>query len=101
MTGMSWRTTRKTAPGFGELEGVAHRSNFDLAQHQKHSRVQLEYFDNERGELLPNGGHKGERYLPPVIEPAAGLDRGVLALLCEAYTEDPARASPALLLLNR
>jgi glycyl-tRNA synthetase len=89
-----------TAPGFGELEGVAHRSNYDLAQHQKHSRVQLEYFDNERGELLPNGGHKGERYLPHVIEPAAGLDRGVLALLCEAYTEDPARASPELLLLN-
>ncbi len=89
-----------TAPGFGELEGVAHRSNYDLAQHQKHSRVQLEYFDNERGELLPNGGHKGERYLPHVIEPAAGLDRGVLALLCEAYTEDPARASPELLLLD-
>jgi glycyl-tRNA synthetase len=89
-----------TAPGFGELEGVAHRSNYDLGQHQKHSRVQLEYFDNERGELLPNGGHKGERYLPHVIEPAAGLDRGVLALLCEAYTEDPARASPELLLLN-
>jgi glycyl-tRNA synthetase len=89
-----------TAPGFGELEGVAHRSDFDLAQHQKHSRVQLEYFDNERGERLPNGGHKGERYLPHVIEPSAGLDRGVLALLCEAYTEDPARASPELLLLN-
>jgi glycyl-tRNA synthetase len=89
-----------TAPGFGELEGVAHRSNFDLAQHQQHSRVQLEYFDNERGELLPNGGHKGERFLPHVIEPAAGLDRGVLALLCEAYTEDPSRASPELLLLN-
>ncbi len=89
-----------TAPGFGELEGVAHRSDFDLAQHQKHSRVQLEYFDNERGELLPNGGRKGERYLPHVIEPSAGLDRGVLALLCEAYTEDPSRASPELLLLN-
>ena len=60
----------------------------------------LEYFDNERGELLPNGAHKGERYLPHVIEPAAGLDRGVLALLCEAYTEDPSRASPELLLLH-
>ncbi len=78
-----------TAPGFGELEGVAHRSNFDLAQHQKHSRVQLEYFDNERGELLPNGGHKGERYLPHVIEPSAGLDRGVLALLCERIPRIP------------
>ncbi len=89
-----------TAPGFGELEGIAHRSNFDLAQHQKHSRTTLEYFDAERGELLPNGAHKGERYLPHVIEPAAGLDRGVLAVLCEAYTEDPARASPELLLLS-
>ncbi|MGB6452321.1 MAG: glycine--tRNA ligase [Steroidobacteraceae bacterium] len=89
-----------TAPGFGELEGIAHRSNFDLAQHQKHSRTSLEYFDAERGELLPNGAHKGERYLPHVIEPAAGLDRGVLAVLCEAYTEDPARASPELLLLS-
>ena len=89
-----------TAPGFGELEGVAHRSNFDLAQHQQYSKTSLEYFDNERGELLPNGAHRGERYLPHVIEPSAGLDRGVLALLCEAYTEDPARASPELLLLS-
>jgi glycyl-tRNA synthetase len=89
-----------TAPGFGELEGIAHRSSFDLAQHQLHSRVSLEYFDAERGEILPNGGRKGEKYLPHVIEPAAGLDRGVLAVLCEAYTEDPARASPELLLLS-
>jgi glycyl-tRNA synthetase len=89
-----------TAPGFGELEGIAHRSNFDLAQHQQYSKVSLEYFDAERGELLPNGSHRGERYLPHVIEPSAGLDRGVLAVLCEAYREDPARASPELLLLN-
>ena len=89
-----------TAPGFGELEGIAHRSNYDLAQHQKHSKAALEYFDPERGELLPNGSHRGERYLPHVIEPSAGLDRGLLAVLCEAYTEDPARASPELLLLN-
>jgi len=89
-----------TAPGFGELEGIAHRSNFDLAQHQQHSKASLEYFDTERGELLPNGSHKGERYLPHVIEPSAGLDRGVLAALCEAYTQDPARASPELLLLS-
>jgi len=83
-----------TAPGYGELEGVAHRGNFDLTQHQKHSGVKLEYFDQERGELLPNGSRKGERYLPHCIEPAAGLDRGVLALICEAYTVDPARPSP-------
>ncbi len=72
-----------TAPGFGELEGVSHRSDFDLARHQQHASVKLEYFDQERG----------ERYLPHVIEPAAGLTRGVLALICEAYTPDPARPS--------
>jgi len=89
-----------TAPGFGELEGIAHRADFDLAQHQKYAKTALEYFDAERGELLPNGSHRGERYLPHVIEPSAGLDRGLLAVLCEAYTEDPARASPELLLIN-
>jgi glycyl-tRNA synthetase len=83
-----------TAPGFGELEGVAYRGNFDLTQHQKHSGVKLEYFDTDRGEVLPNGARRGERYLPHVIEPSAGLDRGVLALLCEAYTRDASRASP-------
>ncbi len=72
-----------TAPGFGELEGVAHRSNFDLTRHQEHARVKLEYFDQERN----------ERYRPHVIEPAAGLSRGVLAILCEAYTPDPERPS--------
>ena len=72
-----------TAPGFGELEGVADRSNFDLTQHAEHARAKLEYFDQERN----------ERYLPHVIEPSAGADRGVLALLCEAFTPDPERAS--------
>jgi glycyl-tRNA synthetase len=86
-----------TAPGFGELEGIAHRGDFDLTQHQKHSGVKLEYFDQERGELLPNGSRKGERYLPHCIEPAAGLDRGVLAVLCEAYTKDPSRPSPEIM----
>jgi len=83
-----------TAPGFGELEGIAHRGNYDLTQHQTHSKVKLEYNDTERGELLPNGSRRGERYLPHCIEPAAGLDRGVLALLCEGYTKDESRASP-------
>jgi len=89
-----------TAPGFGELEGVAHRADFDLAQHQKFARTSLEYFDAERGELLPNGSRRGERYLPHVIEPSAGLDRGVLAVMCEAYRHDPSRASPEMLLLS-
>ncbi len=72
-----------TAPGFGELEGIAHRGCYDLTQHQEHSKAKLAYFDQERN----------ERYLPHVIEPAAGLSRGVLVLLCEAYTPDPERPS--------
>ena len=79
-----------TDPDFGEIEGVAHRANFDLATHQKHSKTKLEYFD----------AAKNERYLPHVIETSAGLDRGVLAVICEAYTEDPARPSPELLKLH-
>ena len=72
-----------TYPEFGELEGVADRSNFDLTQHMNHSKTKLEYFDAETK----------ERFVPHVIEPSAGLDRGVLAILCEAYTPDPERAS--------
>lgn len=74
-----------TAPGFGELEGVAHRSDFDLRQHAEHSgrRDKMKYFDQERN----------ERYFPHVIEPSGGMDRGTLALLCEAYTPDPTRPS--------
>ncbi|MEN0021229.1 MAG: glycine--tRNA ligase, partial [Planctomycetota bacterium] len=72
-----------TDPGFGELEGIAHRSNYDLRQHMTHAKAKLEYFDQERN----------ERYLPHVIEPSAGLDRGVLAVLCEAFTPDDSRAS--------
>jgi len=72
-----------TAPGFGELEGVAHRGCFDLTQHQEHSKQKMEYFDQA----------KNERYIPNVIEPASGLTRGVLVLLCEAYTPDENRPS--------
>ncbi len=86
-----------TYPDFGELEGVAHRSDFDLKQHQEHSKIKLDYFDQERGDLLPNGSRKGERYIPHVIEPAAGLDRGVLAILCEAYTKDASRPSSEIM----
>ncbi|MBI1846183.1 MAG: glycine--tRNA ligase [Candidatus Rokubacteria bacterium] len=86
-----------TAPGYGELEGVAHRTDFDLRRHQEYSGVKLDYFDAERGERGPSGQPRGERYLPHVIEPSAGLDRGVLALLCEAFTPDPARASGVFL----
>jgi len=67
-----------TDPGFGELEGIAHRGNFDLTQHQESSGTKLEYMIQETG----------ERVLPHVIEPASGLTRGVLVLLNEAYTEE-------------
>lgn len=71
-------------PKFGELEGIAHRGNFDLTQHSEHSKTNLEYFDQENN----------TRYLPHVIEPASGLTRGVLAVLCDAYEYDAGRASP-------
>ena len=66
--------------GWGELEGVANRTDFDLGTHSKHSGEDLSYFDQA----------KGERYLPYVIEPAAGLTRSLMAFLVEAYTEDEA-----------
>jgi glycyl-tRNA synthetase len=67
-----------TAPEYGELEGVAHRGCFDLTQHQEHARVRMEY--------QPPDGR--EKYIPNVIEPASGLTRAVLVLLCEAYREE-------------
>ncbi|HEY0900998.1 MAG TPA: glycine--tRNA ligase, partial [Micavibrio sp.] len=72
-----------TAPDFGELEGIAHRCDFDLTQHQEHSKVKMEYMDPVTQ----------EKFMPHVIEPAAGLTRGVLALLTEAYTPDANRPS--------
>ncbi|MAE77238.1 MAG: glycine--tRNA ligase [Planctomycetes bacterium] len=79
-----------TAPDFGELEGISHRGCFDLSRHQEHSKQKLEYFDQERN----------ERYIPHVIEPAAGLTRGVLLLICEAFTPDETRASKVYLRFN-
>ncbi|TVQ94485.1 MAG: glycine--tRNA ligase [Deltaproteobacteria bacterium] len=79
-----------TEPGHGELEGVAHRSCYDLTQHQEHSNKKLEFFDPQTR----------ERYLPDVIEPAAGLSRGVLVLLADAYDLDESRPSPELLRLK-
>jgi glycyl-tRNA synthetase len=70
-------------PGYGELEGVAHRSDFDLQQHMKFSKTNLSYFDTDTQ----------QRFVPHVVEPSAGLSRGVLAVLCEAYTPDTTRPS--------
>jgi glycyl-tRNA synthetase len=74
-----------TDPGFGELEGIAHRTDYDLRQHAEHSGQgdRFKYFDQE----------KNIHYFPHIIEPSAGVDRGALALLCEAYTDDPERPS--------
>jgi glycyl-tRNA synthetase len=64
--------------GWQELEGVANRGDFDLTQHAKHSGQKLEYVDTV----------SGDRYVPHVIEPAAGADRAMLAFLVDAYDED-------------
>lgn len=88
-----------TDPGYGELEGIAHRGDFDLTQHQKHSGQKLDYFDQELQLKLKAEGKSDEeikaksRYIPNVIEPASGLTRAVLVLLCEAFTPDELRPS--------
>lgn len=64
--------------GWGELWGVANRSDFDLKQHQKFSGKSFEYFDPEIN----------KKYIPFVIEPSVGLDRLFFAILCDAYTEE-------------
>ena len=66
--------------GRQELEGVAYRTDYDLQQHIKASGKQLDYFDEE----------SKERFVPHVVEPSAGVDRTVLALICDAYDEDTA-----------
>jgi glycyl-tRNA synthetase len=93
-----------------ELEGVAHRGDFDLSAHTKHSGKELDYFDEEgwnnllQERLAPFAADKVKReeekkkleqeekpkfrFVPHVIEPSAGADRFTLAVLCEAYSED-------------
>jgi len=64
--------------GIQELEGVAYRGAYDLSKHQEASGKTLEYFDQETK----------EKFIPHVVEPSAGCDRTVLAILCEAYDEE-------------
>ena len=64
--------------GWGELWGIADRTNYDLTQHQNTSGQDLSYFDQD----------KNEHYIPYVIEPSLGVERSVLAFLCNAYTEE-------------
>ena len=64
--------------GWGELWGIADRTDYDLTQHQNTSGEDMSYFDDT----------KGEKYVPYVIEPSLGADRVVLAFLCAAYDEE-------------
>ncbi len=64
--------------GVQELEGVAYRTDYDLSKHQEHSGKPLEYFDAETK----------EKFIPHVVEPSAGVDRTVLAVICEAFAEE-------------
>lgn len=91
-------------PGtFGELEGIAHRGDFDLRSHMEGkldpATNPLEVEKNEHGQPKWRGSGKdltyrddlsGEKFTPHVIEPSAGADRATLAFLCEAYSEDEA-----------
>ncbi|MCR9118412.1 MAG: glycine--tRNA ligase, partial [bacterium] len=88
---------------YGELEGIAHRGDFDLRSHMEGkldpNTNPLELQKDERGKPVWKGSGKdlnyrddltNEKYTPHVIEPSAGADRATLAFLCEAYTEDKA-----------
>lgn len=88
---------------YGELEGIAHRGDFDLRSHMEGklnpATDPLEVEVDERGKPVHRGSGKdlsyrdpvtNEKFLPHVIEPSAGADRATLAFLCEAYTEDMA-----------
>ena len=69
-----------TGSEWGELEGIANRTDFDLTTHSKASGTDLSFFDQA----------KGERWTPYVIEPAAGVTRSLMAFLVDAFTEDEA-----------
>jgi glycyl-tRNA synthetase len=74
--------------GWGELEGIAQRTDFDLTQHAKHSGQKLDFFDQATN----------ERYVPYVIEPAAGANRTMAAFLLAAYDEDVVNDEPRTVL---
>jgi len=74
--------------GWAELEGIAHRGDFDLKQHGQYSGKELHYFDPDTG----------ERFIPYVIEPSAGVDRSALAFLVDAYDEEPDKEEIRVLL---
>ena len=77
--------------GWGELEGIASRTDYDLSQHEKHSGQTLQYVDQDKPD--PATGKKPWKYKPFVIEPAAGATRGVLVYLLDAYHEEDRRTA--------
>jgi glycyl-tRNA synthetase len=77
--------------GWGELEGVASRTDYDLKKHQEGSGQKLSYFDQNKTD--PATGKPGWRFLPYVIEPAAGATRAVLVYLLDAYHEEKVAAA--------
>ena len=74
--------------GWSELEGIANRGDFDLTQHMQHSGEKLDYVDSATG----------DRYVPHVIEPAAGADRATLAFMVDAYDEEEVEGRERVLL---
>jgi glycyl-tRNA synthetase len=74
--------------GWKEIEGIHSRTDFDLKAHQEYSGKKMEYFDPQTN----------ERFIPYVVETAAGLDRTILALLCDAYREEEVRGEERTLL---
>jgi glycyl-tRNA synthetase len=74
--------------GWSELEGIANRADFDLRQHEIHSKKDLKYFDPETN----------EKYLPFVIEPSAGVDRSTMAFMMDAYDEETVKDRPRVVL---
>ena len=74
--------------GWGELWGIADRTDYDLSVHMEHSKADLRYLDPETN----------EKYLPYVIEPSVGLDRLILAILCDAYHIDYTKDEERLVL---
>ena len=74
--------------GWGEVEGIANRTDYDLAQHQRHSGQDLTYLDTETN----------ERYLPYVVEPAVGVDRIMIVCLLDAYDEEEVKGETRVVL---
>jgi len=74
--------------GWSELEGIASRTDYDLTQHSKFSGKTLDYFDEETK----------QRFIPYVVEPAAGADRATLAFLCDAYREEEVKGEKRVVL---